>query len=292
MISDTDNHLCRVCGSSDFSYKYTVNACDIVICNQCHFIQLLGTPSAELLAEIYGADYFQHGKYVDDFAIQHEQNRRLTLLQNSLALPGGHVLDYGCATGDFVNISAQHFTAYGTDYSRNALAMAKNTYPKLAEYFFDIDNTGTYSGKFDAITMWDVIEHLSSPKETLNEIRTLLRDEGVLLLSTPNIGAIIAKLMKRRWAFMTPPEHMGFFTKATLNKLLSNCGFEPLHWSTKGKYVNAGFLVYKLKRVFPEFIPQKLVDYITRSKMGEKCVYIPTGDIQYAIYKKVNRTVK
>jgi SAM-dependent methyltransferase len=135
---------------------------------------------------------------------------------------------------------------------------------------------------FDAITLWDVIEHLDDPVSIIKGLKPKLKKGGVLLVSTPNAGALIARVMGKRWAFMHPPEHVLFFEKKHISRMMNSCGLEMMNWVTFGKSINIAFLVYKFGRVFPEITPKWVVRYLSTSRLGRPTVYIPTGDIQYA----------
>ena len=66
-----------------------------------------------------------------------------------------------------------------------------------------------------------------------------------------------------------------------MNRLINDAGLSVVRWSTQGKWVNAGFLVYKLGRVFPLLAPRFLVRAFGRSPFARFLLYAPTGDIQY-----------
>ena len=67
---------------------------------------------------------------------------------------------------------------------------------------------------------------------------------------------------------------------------LNQHGLEPLFWTSKGRWVNTAFLAYKARRVFPEVVPQRLVDWLRTSAIGRVCLYVPTGDVLYMAARK------
>jgi SAM-dependent methyltransferase len=69
-----------------------------------------------------------------------------------------------------------------------------------------------------------VIEHLPNPKETLQEIKRILRKDGLLLITTPNFDSINAKIFKENWFPLEIPRHLYLFTPVTLKKLLNSVG--------------------------------------------------------------------
>jgi hypothetical protein len=125
------------------------------------------------------------------------------------------------------------------------------------------------------------------PKAVLRRLVTHLRPGGALLLSTPDIGALTARLLRRRWAFMTPPEHLGFFDRRSMRFLLEHeLGLSVSRSVAKGKWANLGFLAYKLQRVFPDLIPLRLTERVQQSALAAGALYVPTADVRYVLARK------
>ena len=92
---------------------------------------------------------------------------------------------------------------------------------------------------FDAITMWDVIEHLPNPHQVLEEAHSILRDGGYVALSTVNSSSLGAELAGRSWRHLVPPLHLNYFTRASLFRLLRLTGFEPVFQRAEGVCLRA-----------------------------------------------------
>jgi 2-polyprenyl-3-methyl-5-hydroxy-6-metoxy-1,4-benzoquinol methylase len=280
---------CRVCDSSSLARLFRVKDCDIDRCRQCGFAQVRAQPQPETLAAIYGASYFERGKYDDDANQQRENRRRLALLRR-LALPAGaRVLDAGCATGDFVKVASSRYDCWGLDVSTDAVRIARERYPELSHRFDagSLESAAFGPGSFDAVVLWDVIEHLWDPRTTCERMLAALRPGGFLVLSTPDIGALTARAMGPRWAFMTPPEHLGFFSAASMRWLLEHhFSMTTVASFTRGKWVNLGFLTYKLRRVVPELMPAAVASWVQQSRLARAALYVPTADIRYVAARK------
>jgi hypothetical protein len=80
---------------------------------------------------------------------------------------------------------------------------------------------------FEVITLWDVLEHVSSPRQTLDRVRNWLTPDGCLFLSVPNADSVMARLMGRRWVLLLR-EHLWYFSPVTLATLLRQAGFDPV----------------------------------------------------------------
>ena len=86
---------------------------------------------------------------------------------------------------------------------------------------------------------------------------------------------------------MTPPEHLSFFSDTSLTKIADITGFDIIFNKNKGKAVNLGFLFYKLKRIFPNLVPEFILKFFKLKYVKRIFVYVPTQDIKYAVLKKV-----
>lgn len=283
--SESTGHLtCRVCGGDDFGIWCDHPVCTIVQCEDCRLVQMGRQTEVAELEPIYGEDYFERGKYVFDSAGQLEQRRRMRWLERCGVKQGGRLLDYGCATGDFLAAAKSRHEAWGIDISIHAIEKAARDYPSLAQRLFAclVDQASLPIGSFRVVTLWDVIEHVPDPVHVISGLRRLLAPDGIMALSTGNVGALTARILKRRWALMTPPEHVSFFNRESLTRLATLCGGRVVRWTSRGKWVNIGFLVRKLRQMFPEAIPARLAKAALSSGLGRTAVYMPSGDIMYA----------
>jgi SAM-dependent methyltransferase len=80
------------------------------------------------------------------------------------------------------------------------------------------------AGSFDVITLWDVIEHTGNPRAVLQRCRELLRPGGVLVVNYPDIGSWIARVLRRRWLFLSSV-HLHYFDRRTVRLMLEKTGY-------------------------------------------------------------------
>jgi SAM-dependent methyltransferase len=92
---------------------------------------------------------------------------------------------------------------------------------------------------FDAVTMWDSLEHLHHPLAALREIRRILKPGGHLLLRVPSLDSLDARLFGPYWAGLDPPRHLTVLSRKTLLRLLGEAGFavERL-WCMSGSHAS------------------------------------------------------
>jgi 2-polyprenyl-3-methyl-5-hydroxy-6-metoxy-1,4-benzoquinol methylase len=287
-ISQPYEGACRVCGQLGLIKHFSVGSHLLVRCIHCNFIQVAEHPSKTTLTEIYNEAYFTHSKYRDLDALSRENNRRMALIRAYLPL-GSSLLDAGCSTGDFIEQAKSEFVVSGCDLSEFAISIAKKKNSDIQHRLWTgiLENLEGNAESYDAICLWDVIEHVWNPIKVFDQLFHRLKPGGIVFLSTPSIDASIARCMGRYWAFMTPPEHLGFFTAKTFRFIFAHrLPGEILYMNRRGKWANIGFIAYKARRIAPKLVPVWLVSYLEGTWLGRMAVYVPTGDIRYLAVRK------
>jgi len=93
------------------------------------------------------------------------------------------ILDFGCGNGSMVERFNEEFEAFGLEPESNARAVAIS---KGQNIFASIDEIANDAFKFDVITLFHVIEHISEPLKTMESIKALLKSDGFCVIETPN----------------------------------------------------------------------------------------------------------
>lgn len=284
MLSENGNlSECRICKSKDLLQYLSVNDEQLDKCSQCDYVQVRNKPDAEKINEIYSKKYFQHTKYRDPKALNIENMRRFRLL-DSILENGATVLDAGCSTGDFIAVAKKKFQMYGTDISEYAINQAQIKNPALSGQLVAgrLEDSIFSDKKFDAICLWDVIEHVWDPILVIDNLISRLKPQGYLFISTPAIDAITARVLGRYWAFMTPPEHLGFFANETFEYLFEDrFGSKIIRSFCKGKWANLAFIAYKMKRITPIWFPNWILLPLQKKPLSSMNIYVPTKDVRY-----------
>ena len=131
---------------------------------------------------------------------------RLILSHNSQA---GSLLDVGAGTGEFLKAAKENsWKVTGVEPNQNAVALAQEKgivlYPELKDLI---------NQKFDVITLWHVLEHISNLEEVVKELSELLKPGGILVIAVPNYNSYDAKHYKEFWAAYDTPRHLWHFSK-------------------------------------------------------------------------------
>jgi 2-polyprenyl-3-methyl-5-hydroxy-6-metoxy-1,4-benzoquinol methylase len=80
-------------------------------------------------------------------------------------------------------------------------------------------------GSFDAITMWQALEHVHQPLEVLRAAYELLTPGGKAVVSVPNFDSLPARWFGEHWFGLDLPRHLTHFTPETLTNALRSAGF-------------------------------------------------------------------
>jgi len=262
---------CIICDSTEWEDLYRIGHFKLVRCQECGLVSRYPLPTREELINLYSREYFASGRPIEigyrDYAEMKEVFYRrfrhyLDLVERYKKK--GRILDFGCACGFFMELARGNgwepygldISSYASDYGKNILGLNIST-GFLEEARFQ-------ERFFDAVTLWDILEHLSNPREGLEEVNRILKNKGYIFITVPNMDSWIRKLMGKRWfGFNKIDEHLFYFSPRTMRLLLEKTGFECLKIEKVPWRSNVRFLAEKLGRY--SNILQKLVSSLIRS---------------------------
>lgn len=216
---------------------------DIVRCARCGHMQLDPMPHETMLVEAY--ERSGSLDYVEEEPGQRETARHALGLIELHRETRGKLLDLGCWVGFLLaEARGRGWDVLGVEPSEFACAFARDKLglPVIESDLFEADLS---PASFDAVTMGDVIEHLTSPGAALERIRELLRGGGILWLALPDAGSRVARAMGRHW-WSVIPTHVQYFTRRSIATLLARNGFDVLYTGTAPK---AFTVRYYLQRI-------------------------------------------
>lgn len=227
---------CYICNSTDISYIFHINNYDIFRCNECTVVFVLFSFENEddLLLKIYSKDYFNGNQNAENLKVGYKVNYFQTKKKDQIInakrrlkkigqmVPGkGKILDVGCAAGFFLKIASDlGWQVTGIEISQEAVEFARTSLD-LDVICGRFETTDFKENSFHVITAWDVIEHVLDPVVFVEKAKKLLVPGGLLVLGTPNIGSLAARIRGKKWPILRPPEHLFYFNPVSLDKLLS-----------------------------------------------------------------------
>lgn len=213
---------CPVCGGADAEAHLHKGDLRLVRCRRCSMVYANPVPAEYASGQYYdraGADYYlSPAKLESDYAAVRFE-RELRLFRKHCR--GGAVLDVGCSSGAFLFWLNQRFPgcyqALGTDVSGPPLDYAESRGVEVLR--------GNFLGQdfrqqqFDAVTFWAVVEHLHEPKPYLAKAWSVLKPDGLCFVLVPNMNSLAARALGARYRYIYP-QHLNYFTKATLAMLV------------------------------------------------------------------------
>lgn len=243
---------CPACAQETVQRElYRKNGCTIMQCGVC------GLGRAETAgfdpSAYYTGGYFS-GEHADGYGdyrgaeavLRREFARTVEFLRGFC--PGGRLLELGCAYGFFLDQAKPHFEVHGIELAAEAAAACRSRGLDVVTGIAD-EVTLARLGRFDAIVLLDVIEHLPAPEETLALCARALNPGGVLLLTTGDFGSLAARLAGARWRLMTPPQHLWFFNAESMRRLAGHNGLAVDRLDHPWKLVPLSLIVFQLRRM-------------------------------------------
>ena len=277
---------CPVCGAAPSPGRsWWVDGYELTRCAACDLVYRRTLPNSAELVDLYAAQYFRDGgsetdgyaDYVADAELHRSlAQRRLERLEAALGRRG-RLLDVGAAAGFFVaEANARGWQACGVDIAPEMIRYAAETLRVRVSAGRLQDVEGE---TFDAVTMWDYIEHSVDPAGDVDHARRMLSTGGILALSTGDIESLAARVTRSRWHLLTPRHHNFFFSRATITMLLEAHGLEVLDVSRPGARYSVSHLAYKLQRLLPGKVLGGAVERVAGSRLGGMAVPVNLFDI-------------
>lgn len=293
---------CNYCGSDDYAVKHpsTMNGhtadmsafrCTtpdygvhgrIVQCNKCAHVYTNPVQDGDELLALYSA-------VEDEIYVEERIGRRLTFSKHLKAFEkitgpgnGRKILDVGAYIGVFVQVAReQGWDALGVEPSDWAADFAnKQDIPVLTG---TLDHPDLADESFDAITMWDVIEHVADPLGELQKAYQKLKPGGTIAVHTMDIDSMASKLMGSRWPWYMAM-HVQYFSQKSLIRFLEKAGFEVIWTGVQGRYLRLQYLAGRLHGINPSI--GKLADFTVNTfNMGDRAIPINFGDL-FTVYAR------
>ena len=230
---------CPVCGATgvrepfgryrDEEYFTSAELFDYWRCSCCHSVYLHPAPVARL-AEIYPPNYYSYSPRAGAGLVQRAKRwldaRLFRQVLRRLRSPALDVLDVGGGAGWLLDLIRQldsrvrHTQVVDLDSKAAEGARAKG-------HEFACQRIEEFSStrRFDLVLLMNLIEHVESPREVLANVARLLAPGGLVLIKTPNLDSLDARLFRRTyWAGLHVPRHWVLFTRESFERALAGSG--------------------------------------------------------------------
>ncbi len=240
---------CPVCGSREKRLRYRITGFRVYDCRDCSQVYLWPLLSEEEVREMFTRLYTEGEGSVAElksyYAFTYDDTPANPLVQLyerwldaiEACRSGGRLLDIGCGTGLFLAVARRRgWEPYGIDDCGEATAHAREHFG-LEVWDGEFSRLEAGGKRFDAVTMWDIVEHARQPVALLRAARSVLAPGGVVGISTPNqrsvLDLVAGALYRASAGRITWPlekfyieQHFLYFTPETLRAAAARAGLE------------------------------------------------------------------
>ena len=223
---------CYLCGSGD-STHYTEAWDDLtgkpgtfhfVRCNQCGLTYQNPRIKEDFIGQYYDDEYIAHRKKKDwgpmtplyNWAMgKHDRQKAKLVARYKTLDSSSKILDIGCGAGTFLLKMHSLYGAKATGVDFKDLS-ALPGFDLIDFHHGPIREQAFPDASFDLVTMWHFLEHDYAPRETLEKIKQLLKDDGTLVIEVPRLDSLTSRLHRERWPGLQAPQHTVLYNRQTL----------------------------------------------------------------------------
>lgn len=233
---------CSICGERGFERLYQLPNGNLRRCLGCRTVSRENLVGEYGAIELYDDDAYLDAPYFEALKVgaSREQEPYFVYQRVLDRLAGeispGRLLDVGCSYGAFLEVAAESgWEPRGLDLSSKATQYARRE-RGLEVFRGTLEEARFPDASFEAVTLWDVIEHLERPLDTARELHRILAPGGILVLFTINqqslinrTGHLVYWLTGGKWAkplvLLYDIHHNFFFDETTMRGMLGRAGF-------------------------------------------------------------------
>lgn len=246
---------CLICNSKNFKayLNFEEEKANFVRCQDCNLVFLNPQPSPKFLSRHYDEDYIYESedeintKLAKLFHDELKPNLQLAemkmdRIEEYTGLDRGRILDVGCGVSLFLKEAQMRgWQIFGIEPSKPAVKFVKERlFIDITCRFFPDERLP--DNFFDVVTLWEVLEHLSDPVNALREAYRILKPEGLLFLTTPNVKSLVSIILDKQWKAFSPPVHLVLFNYQTLQGAFEQAGLKTLRIKSAFEYLGTGQL--------------------------------------------------
>ena len=226
-MSDPVARACPACGLERSHFAFTAAGFVHVRCSRCATLFVAELPPPERVEATYLAPDYHSSAEGQELRMRAEADARAQALRK---FGCRDVLEVGCGPGHFLDaVRELGMRVEGVDRARTAAGPRARGHTIHDCWLQDL---APVAARFDAVAMWEVIEHVPDPKDMLVHARKWLRPGGFLALSTPSSSGLPARALGARFPMVCPPDHLALFSRRGLTALLAGAGFDPVRWTS------------------------------------------------------------
>lgn len=233
-------NTCAVCKNKNTVIFAKTKNRSLIFCKKCKIIYVSDEKKKRLIPE---------SKFFKEY-LNLEKNFRECFKRYLIKIykykVKGKLLDIGSGAGFFLSEAKMSgWEVSGIEASKSSAKFASKKGFKI--YNSTIEKAKVKTNSYDAVTMFQLIEHLEDPVKVLKKANTLLKKNGIIVISTPNRESLLGKLMNKKWFGYYNDEHLFVFDKESLRNILEETGFKVLSIEEdNGKILTPAWVLIRL----------------------------------------------
>lgn len=232
----------------DCSLCQTACPCDVYFvrerfpyrkCPTCGLVYPSPRPRQQYLKEQYLSGRFAEA--IKDLHIASAAYRMETIFKERVEeimasrVHRGRILDVGCGTGHFLAVAAAHgYEVYGVEPNPAEVQFAKSELKLPNIHCGTLSDANYPASTFDAVTIWDVLEHVEQPGVVLKEIARVLKPGGWVFAYTENFESFNVFVTREYSEIVTPEVHLRHYSPDTFRREFEQVGFRVEEVFTRG----------------------------------------------------------
>ena len=282
---------CRICGGPA-GHWYTTASRPTFRCAACGHIEvpagLARLADGRSIYEAEDAVFVKDGNadyYLDDTNAQAGRRKAAFVRRYCRA---GTLIDVGASYGHFLAAIGKDFDAQGFEVSPDAVAYAVRQFGVRNLVGSVYEWPASMAEPVDVITSWDVIEHLEDPVGAIQIMRAHLKPGGLLFLSTPDAGSLVARLMGTRWHYLDPVQHINLFSRANLIRVLKDENFTIEGARSIGRDYRVSYVLNHLQYLYRGRWPAAIAGVVQRvaGPVAGRQIPIKLGDVMGVVARR------
>ena len=243
-MANQDNPVkCECCGASSFRPAGRKRGWNLLQCETCSLLCVHPQPNVDELRHIYSVDegYFATAGEAK-LEVSAGTAEAFVQLLDRVGPHGRRLIDVGCASGSVLwHLRERGWQVAGVDINKGAIEIARSH--GLDVHEGELGSVDLGDGcEFDIVRLSKVLEHVRSPRQTLEHAKNILANDGLIFIAVPNAEYSFARwthrlfgLFRAEWPFSEAPYHLFEFSAFNLRRLVESAGFSVIHVEACGK---------------------------------------------------------